>query len=411
MSSLMRSMAMLALLPTLIFDSVAASPASQPQLTPLAHLEERANGANIIGFSSSGTGLRTRSCDNGFFSSSGTLGNCCASASCTYITACRSSYLFYAGGGSASCRSAGVCGTGLVLKTVGDSSPLSVFNCESNWRVTATLSTSSTSSDEPSTVTSIRTTGTTATVISSVTQVAAVASISVTSSVAQLTSTATSSSEASVTPVTLTVTNSQGQQTTQVTLLAAGASGIPSSSSTATVVPLHNNSSSSSNTGPIAGGVVGGIAVIVLAALGIFFLRRKSKQASAPAPANHDAAYFAPAAGGQQSNESRFSQIEFMNNPPAMAQSDYQQNQAYSAYAPPIVPVAQQSQQDYKYAPQQDVETTVVPAGPLTPMAHPQEVYGSPVPPPGSMPYPVSGPQEVYGSPVFHPVEMPAHAR
>lgn len=57
------------------------------------------------------------------------------------------------------------------------------------------------------------------------------------------------------------------------------------------------------------------------------------------------------------------------------------------------------------------VETDVVPTGPLTSMAQPQEVYGSPVPPQGSMPQPGQGPQEVYGSPVVHPVEMPAHGR
>ncbi|KAE9988934.1 hypothetical protein EG328_005644 [Venturia inaequalis] len=413
--------ALLALVPAFLSSPVAASPAAQPQVTPLAQLEARANGANIIGYSSSGTGLRTRSCNNGFFSSSGTLGNCCASASCAYITACRSSYVFYAGGSSAFCGSTGSCGTGVVLKTVGDSSPLSVFNCDSNWRVTATLSASSTSSDRPTTVTSVRTTGTTATVISSITQAAAAAIVSVTSATAQLSSSALSLSASSQTPVTLTVTNSQGQQITQVTILAAGASGSSSSSSTATVVSVHNNSSSSNNTGPIAGGIVGGIALIALAALGIFFLlRRKSKQVPTAVPVNNNPEYFAPTAGSQQMNDGqppRFSQVEYMNNPPAMAQTGYPQNQAYAAYVPPIA-MAGKHQQDYKYVPQQDikdgqrgVETNVVPSGPLTPMEHPQEVYGSPVPTPGLIPHPGPGPQEVYGSPVVHPVEMPAHAR
>ncbi|KAE9961897.1 hypothetical protein BLS_001181 [Venturia inaequalis] len=371
--------ALLALVPAFLSSPVAASPAAQPQVTPLAQLEARANGANIIGYSSSGTGLRTRSCNNGFFSSSGTLGNCCASASCAYITACRSSYVFYAGGSSAFCGSTGSCGTGVVLKTVGDSSPLSVFNCDSNWRVTATLSASSTSSDRPTTVTSVRTTGTTATVISSITQAAAAAIVSVTSATAQLSSSALSLSASSQTPVTLTVTS------------------------------------------PIAGGIVGGIALIALAALGIFFLlRRKSKQVPTAVPVNNNPEYFAPTAGSQQMNDGqppRFSQVEYMNNPPAMAQTGYPQNQAYAAYVPPIA-MAGKHQQDYKYVPQQDikdgqrgVETNVVPSGPLTPMEHPQEVYGSPVPTPGLIPHPGPGPQEVYGSPVVHPVEMPAHAR
>lgn len=107
-----------------------------------------------------------------------------------------------------------------------------------------------------------------------------------------------------------------------------------------------------------------------------------------------------------------------MNNPPAMAQNGYPQHQAYGTYAPPMGMAGQQ--QDYKHVPQQDVkgdgqrgvETHVVPTGPLTPMAQPQEVYGSPVPPPSSMSQLAgSGPQEVYGSPVVHPVEMPAHGR
>lgn len=107
-----------------------------------------------------------------------------------------------------------------------------------------------------------------------------------------------------------------------------------------------------------------------------------------------------------------------MNNPLAMAQNGmppYQQNQVYGAYAPPVGMAGQQHQQDYKFVPQHDyrvgqseLESSVVPSGPLPPLGPPQgvqEIYGSPVPQPGS------GPQEVYGSPVSHPVEMPAHGR
>ncbi|QDS71528.1 hypothetical protein FKW77_005156 [Venturia effusa] len=423
MPSSSRAMALFAFMSLLLFWPVGASPAAKPQVTPLARLDERANGANIIGFSSSGTGWRTRSCNNGFFSSSGTLGNCCVSASCTYITACRSSYLYYAGGKSAFCGSTGICGTGLVLKTVGDLSPLSVFNCESDWRVTATLSASSTTSNGPSTVTSVRTTALTSTVTNSVTQAVAAASVGASSPTVQLTSVATTSDVTTASPVTLTVTNSQGQATTQVTVINAVASTISSSSSTASVLPLHNNASSSSNTGAIAGGVVGGAAVIALAALGIFFLlRRKSNQAPATAPANSDPGYFAPTVGGQQPNDGQpppFSQVEYMNNPPAMAHNGYQSSPAptYGAYAPPMEVVGQRHQQDYKYLPQQDakvdgqkgVETSIAPTGPLTPQ--PQEVDGSLVAPPSSMLHTGQGPQEVYGSPVIAPVEMPAHAR
>lgn len=56
MSFFTRSMALLPLIPVLLSGSVVASPAAQPQVTPLAQLEERADGANIIGYSSSGTG-------------------------------------------------------------------------------------------------------------------------------------------------------------------------------------------------------------------------------------------------------------------------------------------------------------------------------------------------------------------
>lgn len=151
--------------------------------------------------------MRTRSCNNGFFSSSGSFGNCCVSASCNFITACRSSYVFYAAGSSVFCGSTGKCGTGIVLQTIGDLSPLSVFNCESDWRVTATITTStSTSLAGPSTVTSVRTAATTATVTTSATARGAAISLGP-SSTAQVTSASASASELLASPVTLTVTS------------------------------------------------------------------------------------------------------------------------------------------------------------------------------------------------------------
>lgn len=148
---------------------------------------------------------RTRSCNNGFFSTSGSLGNCCVSGSCDFITACRSSYVFYAAGSSAFCGSTGVCGTGTVYHTIGDLSPVSVFNCESDWRATMTVTTSTTSVStitSPSTVTSVSTTATK----DLVTESAQVGAISL-SSPAQVTSTSTSTSQPTATPVTLTVTS------------------------------------------------------------------------------------------------------------------------------------------------------------------------------------------------------------
>lgn len=145
---------------------------------------------------------RTRSCNNGFFSTSGTLGNCCASGSCDFITACRSSYVFYAAGSSAFCGSTGICGTGTVYHTPGDRSPLSVFNCESNWFATMTPITSTTTTAGPSTVTSVSTTGTTATVTKS-----AQGGSSVLVPVVTSTSTSTSTSQPTATAVILTVTS------------------------------------------------------------------------------------------------------------------------------------------------------------------------------------------------------------
>jgi hypothetical protein len=195
-----------------------------------------------------------------------------------------------------------------------------------------------------------------------------------------------------------------------VTVVAVGASGTSSSTNTATALPLHNKTTS---TGVIAGASVGSVAIIAIIALAaVLFFRGRSKKAAAapPPPNNGQAEYFAPAVGGQPPNGGqyppgqppRFSQVEYMNNPPAMTQNGApaypQQNGSYGAYAPPVAVAGQQG--DWKPIGQQGwkadgsrgvVEANVMPAGPLTPL------------PPGV--------QEVYGSPVQQPVEMPVHPR
>jgi hypothetical protein len=58
MSSLSSSMASLALVSVFLPFLVAASPAADPLVTALAQLEKRANGANVIGYSSAATGCK-----------------------------------------------------------------------------------------------------------------------------------------------------------------------------------------------------------------------------------------------------------------------------------------------------------------------------------------------------------------
>jgi hypothetical protein len=63
MSFLTRSMASLAIIPVFLSLLVAAMPAAEPMVTIGAELLERANGANIIGYSASGTTCKSPSND------------------------------------------------------------------------------------------------------------------------------------------------------------------------------------------------------------------------------------------------------------------------------------------------------------------------------------------------------------
>jgi len=104
-------------------------------ITTAPHLEVRDNGANIIGYELYGGIWEPRSCATGFFSTSGSLGNCCTNDACPFLTTCLGDFV-YSIGGSANCNQ--LCGTGTIFHTSGDQNPLYMFNCNSNWVVTMT---------------------------------------------------------------------------------------------------------------------------------------------------------------------------------------------------------------------------------------------------------------------------------
>jgi hypothetical protein len=84
----------------------------------------------------------TRSCNNGFFSTIGDVGNCCEDSSCDFITTCIDDFIYYDSGVSSDCGN--VCGTGFIFQTAGDLFPLSMYNCQSDWTATETITSDST---------------------------------------------------------------------------------------------------------------------------------------------------------------------------------------------------------------------------------------------------------------------------
>ncbi|KIW02858.1 hypothetical protein, variant [Verruconis gallopava] len=366
MTSLTRSMATLVTLPIFLPILVAAIPAAEPLITPPASIEKRANGANIIGYSLSGTSWRTRSCNNGFFSTIGSIGNCCVDSSCDFITTCIGNYIYYDSGVSSNCGN--VCGTGTIFHTVGDQSPLSMFNCQSDWTVTETITSGGNTS--PSIVTTTAP-GSTVTIPNTVNNVQSTASAAATSSI----DTAATSSNRQVT---LTVTNSDGSKATSVSVAAAAASGT-SSTNANTSTKNTNSSSHSSDTGAIVGGVVGGIAVIALIAGIVAFLlwkRRRSEATPgaaptvAAAPNEMPPGSYAPAmqensAWQQQNNQYGYTHVP---QQPPYATQDYKMPLAGGGYANP-------------------------------PSNGPQMMAGTPA---------NYGPQELAAAQVHAPVEMPS---
>ncbi|KAF2429590.1 hypothetical protein EJ08DRAFT_269769 [Tothia fuscella] len=350
MSFVTHSVASLALLPIFLSSLVGAMPAAEPMITAVARLAERANGANVIGFSTSGTGWRTRSCNNGFFSTSGTLGNCCANSNCDFITTCLGSSVYYAAGTKANCGN--VCGTGTILHTVGDLRPVYMFNCDADWTVTMSpsVSTTRTSTTRTSTTRTSTTSTTTVVHVSTYTpdpttvistRAGVVATTAAETSISTYINIAAASSIASAgRPVTLTVTDSSGVTSTQVLAASATASNPPLST---------HNKTTTSKTGLIAGVAVGAVVALALLAIAIFFfLRHKSKKTKAAAAISTQPEYMAPVVGNNhepQGSPPRFSQVA-----------------PIGAYQPPMHP--------------------------MYPNAH-----------------------EVAGSPVSPPVEMPAHSR
>ncbi|KAF2096720.1 hypothetical protein NA57DRAFT_78316 [Rhizodiscina lignyota] len=78
-----------------------------------------------------------RSCQEGFYSSSNGLGNCCDLSDCDFITECDAGTAFFASETPYFC---GFCGTGTIYNSAGDQNPALMFNCDGDWEATRTVS-------------------------------------------------------------------------------------------------------------------------------------------------------------------------------------------------------------------------------------------------------------------------------
>ncbi|KAH7084454.1 hypothetical protein FB567DRAFT_82912 [Paraphoma chrysanthemicola] len=106
-----------------------AAAAADPQVTPRAELAQRQNSdPAFLGYISAATFSDARSCDfPATLSRSGSLAQCCASASCTFWSSCSAGTLF-ASQTSLFCDQ-GYCNTAVLVPTVGASSGQNYLGC------------------------------------------------------------------------------------------------------------------------------------------------------------------------------------------------------------------------------------------------------------------------------------------